>query len=96
MCLFLSQSMLGSCKITVHSAEDEIEASWEIMMEPQTLALGVTRDQKVNKHMNKGSREDLGDQPQNPVTTEQEVDRQLSSVYRKWSVEPMLGILGCH
>ena len=51
MCLFLSQSMLGSCKITVHSAEDEIEVSWEIMMEPQTLALGVTRELKVNRHM---------------------------------------------
>ena len=57
MCLFLSQSMLGSCKITVHSVEDEIEASGEIAMEPQTLALGVTREWKVKRNLSEGSRD---------------------------------------
>ena len=55
--MILSQSMLGFCKTTFHSAEDEIEASGEIVMEPQTLALGVTRELKVNRHMSEGSRE---------------------------------------
>ena len=45
--------------------------------------------------MNDQGREDLGNQPKNPVTMELEVDRQLSSMYRKWSEGPMLGILGC-
>ena len=57
MCLFLSPSMLGSGKITVHSAEDEIEASGETVMEPQTLGLGVTREPKVNRNMSEESRE---------------------------------------
>ena len=51
---FLSQRILESGKITVHPVEDEIEASGEIVMEPHTLALGVTRELKVNRHMSEG------------------------------------------